>query len=45
MDINIPYDKDLDTSNGHVIKVQFDHTEGSWKNNWLIDGVILEEIH
>ena len=45
MDINIPYDKDLDNSNGHVIKVQFDHTEGSWKNNWLIDGVILEEIH
>ena len=45
MDVNIPYDKNLDNSTGHSIKVQFDHVEGSWKRNWLIDGIILEKIN
>ena len=45
MDINIPYDEKMDENNGHEIKVRFDHTEGSWKKGWLIDGVILELIN
>ena len=44
MDINIPYDNNLDNDTGHKISIKFDHTEGSWKKDWLIDGVILEKI-
>ena len=43
MDININYDEKKDKSSGHELKVQFDHADGSWKNDWLIDGVILEK--
>ena len=43
MDLNVNYDEKLDNSSGHVLTVKFDHVEGSWKNGWLIDGVILEK--
>ena len=42
MDINVIYDKIRDNGSGHVLTVRFDQTEGSWKEGWLIDGVILE---
>ena len=42
MDINVVYDKVRDNGSGHELTVSFDHTEGSWKEGWLIDGVILE---
>ena len=42
MDLNVNYDEKLDSSSGHVLTVKFDHTENSWKSNWLIDAVILE---
>ena len=42
MDINIPYDEIRDNGSGHELTIKFDHTEGSWKDGWLIDGVILE---
>ena len=42
MDLNVNYDEQLDNSSGHVLTVKFDHVEGSWKNGWLIDAVILE---
>ena len=45
MDIDIPYDKQLDKGNGHEIKVQFNNLEGSWKSGWLIDAVILESVN
>ena len=44
MDIDILYDDKLDNGNGHEIKVKFDHVEGSWKEGWLIDAVILEKV-
>jgi len=44
MDIDVIYDEQLDNGNGHEIKVTFNHVDGSWKNNWLIDAVILEKI-
>ena len=44
MDVHIPYDNNLDNSTGHKISVRFDHVEGSWKKDWLIDGVILKKI-
>ena len=43
MDLNLNYDEKLDNSSGHVLTVKFDHVEGSWKNGWLIDAVILEK--
>ena len=45
IDWNIVYDKILDNDKGHEIKVTFDHVDGSWKYNWLIDAVILERIN
>jgi len=42
MDINVVYDKERDNGSGHELTVKFDHTEGSWKEGWLIDAVILE---
>ena len=43
MEISINYNENLDKSNGHEISIKFDHSDGSWKENWLIDGVILEK--
>ena len=44
MDVDIIYDDKIDSTTGHELTVKFDHTEGSWKNNWLIDAVILESL-
>ena len=44
MEVDIIYDDKIDSSNGHEITVKFDHTEGSWKEGWLIDAVILESL-
>ena len=43
MDINVNYDKIIDNGNGHEFNITFQHIEGSWKNNWLLDAVILEK--
>ena len=43
MDITINYNENIDKSNGHEIGVRIESTDGSWKENWLIDGVILEK--
>ena len=43
MDITINYNENIDKSNGHEISVRIESTDGSWKENWLIDGVILEK--
>jgi hypothetical protein len=42
MDINVTYDEIRDNGSGHELTIKFDHTDGSWKEGWLIDGVILE---
>jgi len=44
MELNVNYDEKLDSCSGHVLTVKFDHVEGSWKNGWLIDAVILEKV-
>ena len=44
MDVDIIYDDIMDSSNGHEITIKFDHTEGSWKEGWLIDAAILESL-
>ena len=44
MDIDVLYDEQLDNGNGHEIIVKFDSVDASWKNDWLIDAVILEKI-
>ena len=44
MDIDILYDEQLDNCNGHEINVKFDTVDASWKNDWLIDAVILEKV-
>ena len=44
MDIDVIYDEQLDNGNGHEIKVTFNHVDGSWKKDWLIDAVILEKV-
>ena len=43
-DIIVNYDKNIDNGNGHEFSILFQHVEGSWKNNWLIDAVIFEKI-
>ena len=43
-EIDVPFDEKLDKNEGHKITVKFDHTEGSWKHGWMIDGFILEKI-
>ena len=43
MEISINYNENLDKSIGHEISVKFEQSDGSWKENWLIDGVILEK--
>ena len=43
MDINVVYNDIIDNSIGHKLTVNFDNIDGSWKNNWLIDAVILEK--
>ena len=45
MEININYDDKIDKGEGHELFVKFEHKEGSWKENWLIDAVILEKIN
>ena len=44
MDIDVNYDKNLDNGVGHELIIRFDHANGNWKNDWLIDGIILEKI-
>ena len=44
MDINVNFDKNIDNGIGHEFSITFQHKEGSWKKNWLIDAVILEKI-
>ena len=44
MDIDVNYDKNLDNGVGHELTIRFDHANDYWKNDWLIDGVILEKI-
>ena len=45
MEINVVYDQNLDKGEGHELIVKFEHANGDWKNNWLIDAVILEKIN
>lgn len=42
-DINIGYNEDLDKAGGHEIVVKFNHKDLSWKSEWSIDAVILEQ--
>ena len=44
MDIDVNYDKNLDNGVGHELTIRFDHANGNWKNDWLIDGIFLEKI-
>ena len=44
LDVIVPYDKIYDEGKGHELTVKFDHTDGTWKKNWLIDGIILEKF-
>jgi ribosomal protein L12E/L44/L45/RPP1/RPP2 len=44
MDISVNFDENVDNGIGHEFSITFQHKEGSWKRNWLIDAVILEKI-
>jgi len=43
-DFDVNYDQNLDNNSGHELTVRFKNTDWYWKEDWLIDGFILELV-